>query len=87
MKYIESKLLWKYENMKYGNVSLNFNRINRFTSLHHFLGLQKIFHIYIYIYIYLCVCVEVQTRTPPLYENVRTPLSYVIVHMRGLVDV
>ena len=28
MKYMESQLLWKYENIKYGNVSLNFNRIS-----------------------------------------------------------
>ena len=49
MKYMESKLLWKYENMKYGNVSYNFYRIYRFTSLLSFCGLQMIFPIYIYI--------------------------------------
>ena len=29
MKYMENQLLWKYENMKYGNVSLNFNMISK----------------------------------------------------------
>ena len=43
MKYMESKLLWKYENMKYGNVSYNFYKIYRFISLHSFCGLQMIF--------------------------------------------
>ena len=45
MKYMENKWLWKYENIKYGNVSYNF-----YTSLYSFCGSQMIFHIYIYIY-------------------------------------
>ena len=53
-KYMESKWLWKYENIKYGNVSYNFNKIYRFTSLHSFYGLQMIFPLYIYIYVKVC---------------------------------